>query len=339
MAKADLPLVRLAVLRPFLDIIERKGVNPREVLESVGIPESAFDDPSASVHVIVIHQFLENAASATGDRHLAAGVANTIDLEGWPLLRDAARHATTVADFLARFIDGASEISSSATQYLRIEGQETVLGENRRFASPIPPAQNDAFMASLWVEILNHALGPDFDPSQISVFVCDPKALPAPFKLMRVALADRQGASIRFPTRWTSWPFPKRDEWMVNGSAALADAPPKNLVAAFRQVIRTHIGEGRLTATGAARLVSMSRQKLARLLAAQGTSTSEEIRAVEIEYACEALEKGDRSVAEIALALGYADPSNFARAFRQLVGVAPSRYRQCRSDATARRSG
>jgi len=39
------------------------------------------------------------------------------------------------------------------------------------------------------------------------------------------------------------------------------------------------------------------------------------------------LDRSDKPVTEIALALGYTDASNFARAFRRHTGLSPRAYR------------
>jgi AraC-like DNA-binding protein len=51
------------------------------------------------------------------------------------------------------------------------------------------------------------------------------------------------------------------------------------------------------------------------------------ITKMRLEGAIELL-AGDKSIAEIAQACGYADQSAFARRFHAIVGMSPSQYRQ-----------
>ena len=53
-----------------------------------------------------------------------------------------------------------------------------------------------------------------------------------------------------------------------------------------------------------------------------------------IQRACRELIETERSITEIALGLGFADPLYFSRRFRAIVGEAPSAYRQ-RFEGTA----
>ena len=95
----------------------------------------------------------------------------------------------------------------------------------------------------------------------------------------------------------------------------------------FRGLIAGQIDQGGLDASSASTLVSMSRATLARRLATEGTTISSEIRRAKSDFARQSLRRRDLSVEEIAAALGYADPSNFTRAFRNVEGVSPSTFR------------
>ena len=44
------------------------------------------------------------------------------------------------------------------------------------------------------------------------------------------------------------------------------------------------------------------------------------------EVAAQLLRESDKQVIEVAYAVGYSDPSHFARAFKRLAGVSPKVY-------------
>ena len=58
-----------------------------------------------------------------------------------------------------------------------------------------------------------------------------------------------------------------------------------------------------------------------------GTSLGSYIKRQRIERAKQLLAGGDRSVKEVAFALGFEDPFAFSRAFRRAEGVSPVKYR------------
>lgn len=59
-----------------------------------------------------------------------------------------------------------------------------------------------------------------------------------------------------------------------------------------------------------------------------GCTVGEYLRRLRIERAAEQLVTGSRSLAEIALAAGFADQSHFSNMFRRRVGMSPSAYRR-----------
>ena len=325
-----LPLVNLTLLQPFATELRARRIDPAPVFESVGLTEQATFNSQLSVHAMVVTQFVENAAEAADDLYFAAQVGSKLDLSGWKILADAEVRAKTVVDFLSIFIGRANEISQSATEYLRIEGKKTTFGETRTFEPSIVPAQNDAFMASLAVAILRKAMNQHLDPSQIDLFVSEPQVLPQGFDRMHPMGGDRMGFRLLFPTAWLSTPFNAGHAQV--GQPTAAEPAAAGFVDSFRQLLRTHVGEGSLTAEDCARLASMSQHKLKRKLAAHGTDTSTELDFIRQEYAREALRNSRQSVAEISSALGYTDPANFARAFKRAHGFSPSAFRTAQSD-------
>ncbi len=77
----------------------------------------------------------------------------------------------------------------------------------------------------------------------------------------------------------------------------------------------------------AAQQLHMSERTLRRKLAAESTSFQEVLNDVRYRIACEYLQSTALPIADIADLLGFADPSNFRRAFMQWSGVSPAAFR------------
>lgn len=328
---AALPLVKLSVLRPHTAELRARGIDPAPLFETVGLSEVSIHDPDLSVHVMVIHQFIETAARTAKDPYLGAIVGGGVSLEGWPILADAAERAGSVGEFLSIFVSRSNEMASSVTTYLHLNGQHAVFGERRNFEPTILPAQNDGFMAALAWSILGRAMGTDLDPTNVTFTVSDPKVLPPSFDLTTVVKGDRMGFSIRFPSAWMSRRFDQR-AGAENGHSAGSAVPPA-FVRSFRHLVRAHLGHGDLSVAKCAALASMSPQKLKRRLAAHGTTATRELDHVRQEAARAMLRTTDRPITQIAADLGYSDAANFTRAFRRAHGQTPSRFRAEQGDA------
>ncbi|MGH9398075.1 MAG: helix-turn-helix domain-containing protein [Terriglobia bacterium] len=62
-----------------------------------------------------------------------------------------------------------------------------------------------------------------------------------------------------------------------------------------------------------------------------GCTLGQQVRRLRIEKACCLLTESNESLAEIALATGFSDQSQFSKTFRMMAGVTPSEYRQSKS--------
>jgi AraC-like DNA-binding protein len=66
-------------------------------------------------------------------------------------------------------------------------------------------------------------------------------------------------------------------------------------------------------------------------LASAGTTYSDVVEAARFEVAADMLEDPDQKIIDVALAVGFDDPSHFARAFRRVSGLNPRQFRTSRT--------
>lgn len=323
-----LPLVHLSLLRPILDGLRERGIDPESVAENAGLTEDAIMSGDGRVHVMVVHHFLEEAAAAAKDPTFAATVGLQLNPNGWPMIKNAVERARTLGDFLNIYVSQANEVSSSVVAYLEIRDKWAVFGERRLFKPAISPSQNDGFMASLSLSILKFALGRALDPAKVTIIVCNRTALPPEFSSFQLLQGDDMGFRIQFPSDWLAMDIDPGTPDSIPQSREGERSSERGFLQDFRSLLRQHVGGTPLSADRAAKLVAMSRSKLARRLSAFGSNISSEIKRVEIEFAQERLRSSKESIGEVAAALGYADAANFTRAFRRIVGKSPSDYRK-----------
>ncbi len=88
---------------------------------------------------------------------------------------------------------------------------------------------------------------------------------------------------------------------------------------------------GKIRQSETASLCGMSTSRFSRSFKAEfGLTFSEYLMRFRIGRACRLLRQGSHSATTAGLAVGFEDPSHFARAFRRLLGVSPSHYQQKR---------
>jgi AraC-like DNA-binding protein len=75
-----------------------------------------------------------------------------------------------------------------------------------------------------------------------------------------------------------------------------------------------------------ARALNQSPSTLQRRLRKEGTSYQTLLDSTRRELALHYLREGEHSIADVAFMLGFADQSNFTRAFRRWTGKTPRQY-------------
>jgi AraC-like DNA-binding protein len=104
---------------------------------------------------------------------------------------------------------------------------------------------------------------------------------------------------------------------------------PDDIADRVRRELVLH-DEGYPTLEAVAERLAMSTRTLRRRLQGQGLGFMALLQAARRRDALSLLARPALEVAQIAHSLGYADPANFTRAFRQWTGLTPSAWRAAR---------
>ena len=323
-----LPLVRLGLILPFVEELDRRRVDTDAVLTTNGLARVTVLDLDVFVPVIVVHRFLEDAARAAKDPYLGVRVGETMDVASWPPFVDAVSRATTLMEFLVRLIRAVKRESSSARHSLEIGTDHAIYKETRTTQQEIAPAQNDAFTAAYTLRLLQRATGPNWNAKDVWLKVCDPEAIPNGYLGVKVVGGDRLGMTVRFPTQWLSQPLDQRALIKTSLNSENRLHAPAGFLDALRQTLTLHLEKTDLNIDFVARLSGTSRQSLQRKLKVCGTTFSAELVNVEKGRATEDLTLSAKSIGEIAASLGFSDPTSFTRAFKSWTGQSPRAYRK-----------
>lgn len=93
-------------------------------------------------------------------------------------------------------------------------------------------------------------------------------------------------------------------------------------------LVELRFGEPRLTIDEVARYLFASRRQLQRAFAEAGTSMRVTVRRVRMEHAAQLLCDYRLRIAQVGRRVGYAQPGEFAKAFRRYYGCSPSEWRR-----------
>jgi len=272
---SNLPLIRLSAINPFLLELRRRGEDAAALLRSLDLPEDIPASSELFVSSLSIYELVERSAEIAGDRYLGFRLGSQLDLNEWEPIALAASDAQTVGELLTRFTLNAVGHSSSTEFYLRIDGEHSMFGFERAVSPPTLPGQNDAFYLGFMSRLLIHATQDHWDASQVLFQVADPDCIPMTDDRLRIAMGDKQGIQIRFPSQWLLEPYEK------------STFQTSNVDKAVKEIAR---------------------------LRAERAKTN--------------LADTNQRVAEIALAVGFSDPTVFSRAFKNWTEQSPQEYRR-----------
>lgn len=99
------------------------------------------------------------------------------------------------------------------------------------------------------------------------------------------------------------------------------------LVAPLRSILTPYLSGGRPSIKFAASVAGVSARTLQRRLQEKGLTYSQLLDQCAVSLAKNLLDDPANRIADVALSLGYDDPSHFARSFRRVAGVSPTKYR------------
>ena len=97
------------------------------------------------------------------------------------------------------------------------------------------------------------------------------------------------------------------------------------------QNLRNRFDDPTLTPAGAAAEIGISKRYLHQLLANAGTTFSQKLLEIRLDYACNLLRNRNTkvlSIAQIAYQCGFRDPGYFARVFKRNLKLSPTEYRR-----------
>lgn len=329
MPETTAPLIQVATMAPFVRAVEGAGFSSIAIGSSIGITPEMLHDPQALAPANSIYRFAEMAAEAMEDPNLGVKLGLDPGITSWPVVADAFSGSTVLVEFFARFLLDAQKYTTKVDFRLQFGGDVSWFERDRGFMPKQKPAQIDAFSVGVFVNLFRTALGKSWKGSEMLFRVCSPDVARVP-DIGNCALVegDPRTLAFSFPSHWLIMPLVQHED---TSAARRAPKPPSDaLIAAIRSNIRTNLSDPAFDVPRLVSQMGFNRRSVQKYLRERGSGLADMIEEERKKRACELLEQGDRSLEEIAQALGYTDVSNFSRAFRRWSGVAPSHWRDGR---------
>lgn len=326
--------VSIALARAVVSEVERRGKAVDQLLHRAELPASRFDDPRGELAlpdyerlILVALDLLDDpAAGLHAGYHAPAGAAHLV---GFVLV-----NSRTLRDALTLFQRYASLVVDGAEWQLVEDGEEARFG----FVQPELQPGASRFATELLLGYVASRLNAHFfgadarirmlrltgprpaDAGEVQEFMGMPLAWGA---ARNELVFDQKALDVgqRHSDPWVCQMMCEKAERLL-GERQSEDRLRLRVKDSFKYNIQL----GRPDNEAVASTLGLSSRTLRRRLAELGCTFSDLVDEARQELACDALQRPQCSIKEVAYALGFAEPSAFHRAFKRWMGVTPREF-------------
>ena len=332
-----IPIFRAAHLLPYLELLDGIGAPVERGLRHARLPIMLADQPEARLPLLPTLDFLTEMAHREGLDDLALRATTHFATENLnPMLRSLIPSAPTLKAALEAFCSLARLEDTHLDVWMGSGTSEVWICIRNRATEDTHGTRHCELHAAMAVMAIIRAFaGPSWCPSVIafrSTLTPGRYALEQ-FPNTRI-LVGQTAAWFDLPRSLLSLPPRAMGHTKglrpaaYPGPADFTGQPASDFPGSLKQILNAYLRDGYPDIRLAAEIANTSVRTLQRQLAEAGLSYSELIQEARFEAATQILKDPSMKVIDAAYALGYEDPSNFARAFRRIAGVSPRAYRR-----------
>jgi AraC-like DNA-binding protein len=317
---------------PIPQVLREFGIDPIEVITSVGVDPALFDDPDNRLAFRAVGQLMGACVARTGCPHFGLLVGQRSGLNSLGLPGLLIQHSPDVGAALRSLVTHLYLQDRGAVPTLAVEGKRVSLG----YAIYEPGVENagqimDAAAAIGW-NVLRGLCGPRWAPTEVQLAHRRPADVQPYRRFFRAPVRfDAPHNVLVFSATWLRQRLNDASAELqrllheevkrITGRRAVAFADQ------VRRVVRAAMVSHDCSAEAVARTFSIQRRTLSRRLSAEGTTFEAVLGEVRYEVARQLLGQTNTPVEKIADTLGYSDAPPFIRAFRRWSGMTPGRWR------------
>lgn len=313
--------------------VSAAGVDPKPLIEEVGIDPMLLADPEARVPIKKMERFWGLAAKATNDPAFGLRVPQYLanaSLYALDTLIDAAPNLDAGAKYLQKYLD---VLSTGVDVQLQLVGSNQLEITVDTFLNHIPEAV-DATVAAvvngmlarmgtrLTIEAIDMARPRPDDASEYERIL----GAVIRFDCERSRIVCTTKDDVRAPSPHANPPLEAALQKTLSDYLDRLGGSP--LIIQVRQEIMRLMSSQEPTLDMVASKLNVSGRTLQRRLINEGTGYRELMDEVRKDMAEQLVVNSQLSFTEIAFRLGFRDASNFSRVFRRWFAMSPSDYRQ-----------
>ncbi|MFO7642517.1 MAG: AraC family transcriptional regulator [Candidatus Competibacteraceae bacterium] len=324
--------LRVGPLVEVPQILRELGVDPAEIVGSVGLDLQLFDDPEHLISFAAMGRLLKECAARTQCPHFGLLIGQRSGPGCLGMIGALVQKTADVGSALRGLILHLHVHDRGAVPALAVERGVAVL--SYLIYQPGIEGSSQIYDGAIAIafNILRALCGPAWRPIEVWFSHRRPSDSEPYRRFFQIALRfDMEQTALVFPAKWLDHPVtgadPDRRQWLERQIAALENLDSADLASRLRRALRTLLLTRQSSLEQVARLFALPRRTLNRRLEEQGATFQGLVNEVRYEIARQLLEDTRMSMGQIAAALDYNDASAFTRAFRRWSGQTPTAWR------------
>lgn len=308
------------------------GIDSARIFAAVGIQGELSNDPMMRLPTETMTRLYRMCVDVTHNPYFGLAVSRHIHISNLHALGYALAASATLLDFCKR-LERYMRLVSQVVKVSTVETDNEVVLRLDHLV-PLCGETEDCFLGFL-VLTMRQLYKPGFNPLRVGLNHTVPLEGAEPYEaLFRAPVGFSYGASeLVFERAALLKPLDGSCPELahVNDKIAigyLARLDKNDVITGVTQKIIELLPDGECNREKVAAALCMSPAALHIKLTQRGTHFQELLDHTRKELACGYLQQSARSVTEVTFLLGFADTSNFTRAFKRWTGVSPTEFRQ-----------
>lgn len=326
------PLIRSAVLSSYVEVASSLGLDPFALVRRAGLDPACLNHPDMKISAAAANQLLEDSAEMSGVENFGLRMAETRRLSVLGYLGLVARDAPTLRQLLG-FLFQHMRFHNEAL-HLVINDQENfaLIRQDVLLKGPACVRQSVELSLGGIVRIIKLYLGEEWQ-SRCTYF---DHAKPRDSRLHKRMF----GPTLEFSAEFSGILLHQSDldRQLITADPVMAsystrlwsgdeELNTQDVVREVRHLILILLPDGRCTIERVAGHLCIARQTVHGKLAREGLTFSQLVNETRLELSDRYLRQAGRSLAKIALLLGFSELSGYSRWHKVLLGEAPSARR------------
>jgi AraC-like DNA-binding protein len=334
----NIPFTRAAILAPFIAYLESQCIPTQPYLSKAHIPVSLLNEPQAPLPLYFGYRFLETVALTEGIDNLGLKVGENTSLADIGAFGHILQQARTVYEYLQTGVQLIGAVTSGERFWLTNDGEDIRFNHYIPYITDFGRQQSEWFTLIITINTIHRATQGEWHPKHLHLASGYQGRLPSQALLTETKITEGgQTSFFTLPKIVLKSPMPQS---MVHKPAIedlnlnIGSTLPAEFHTALETLIETLLIDGYPDVHLAAEAAGISTRTLQRRLAELGSPYSKIVNSTRMRLATRWLVTTEKPIKEIAVALGYGDASNFARAFRSQTGISPKEYRYLKSHSS-----